>query len=82
MNGKKLVRRESIAWICRQVEGNVHYVSHAGCRCRVPFTHGSFDGSAMDEINVTVPDRSFSCSETITITRGTVGISVRFTLAT
>ena len=63
MNGRKLERelvpRDSIAWGLRQVEGNVHYASQAGRRYRVHFTGDSVDGSAMDEINVTVPDRSF-----------------------
>jgi len=62
VNGKKLERdrvpRESIAQIRKQVEGYVHYESHAGRRYRVLFADDSFDGSAMDEINVTVPDRS------------------------
>ena len=63
MNGKKLERelvpRESIARVRRQVEDNVHYASQAGRRYRVHFTDDSVDGSAMDEINGTVPDRSF-----------------------
>jgi signal peptidase I len=62
VNGKKLERervpRESIAQIRKQVEGYVYYESHAGRRYRVLFADDSFDGSAMDEINVTVPDRS------------------------
>lgn len=62
VNGKKLERdrvpTESIAQIRNQVEGYVHYESHAGRRYRVLFADDSFDGSTMDEINVTVPDRS------------------------
>ena len=62
VNGKKLERErvptESIAQIRKQVEGYVYYESHAGRRYRVLFADDSFDGSAMDEINVTVPDRS------------------------
>ncbi len=62
VNGKKLERervpRESIAQIRKQVEGYVYYESHAGQRYRVLFADDSFDGSEMDEINVTVPDRS------------------------
>jgi signal peptidase I len=62
VNGKKLERErvptESIAQIRKQVEGYVYYESHAGRRYRVLFSDDSFDGSAMDEINVTVPDRS------------------------
>ena len=62
VNGKKLERErvptESIAQIRKQVEGYVYYESHAGRRYRVLFADDSLDGSAMDEINVTVPDRS------------------------
>ena len=62
VNGKKLERervpRDSIARIRKQVEGNVHYESHAGRRYRVLFADDPHDESAMDEISVTVPDRS------------------------
>jgi signal peptidase I len=62
VNGKKLERErvptESIAQIRKQVEGYVHYESHAGRRYRVLFADDSFDRSAMDEISVTVPNRS------------------------
>jgi signal peptidase I len=62
VNGKKLERErvpmESIAQIRKQVEGYVYYESHGGRRYRVLFADDSFDGSAMDEIDVTVPDRS------------------------
>jgi len=62
VNGKKLDRervpRDSIAQIRKQVEGNVHYESHAGRRYRVLFDDHPPDESAIDEINVTVPDRS------------------------
>ncbi len=62
VNGKKLERErvppESIVQIRKQVEGDVYYESHAGRRYRVLFADDSFDESAVDEINVTVPDRS------------------------
>ncbi len=62
VNGKKLERervpRESITQISKQVEGDVYYESHAGRRYRVLFADESPDGSAMDEIDITVPDRS------------------------
>ena len=62
VNGKKLelerVPTESIAQIRKQVEGHVDYESHGGRRYRVLFADDTLDGSAMDEINVTVPDRS------------------------
>ena len=62
VNGKKLERErvppESIAQIRKQVEGHVYYESYGGRRYRVLFADDSFDGSAMDEVNVTVPDRS------------------------
>ena len=62
VNGKKLKRErvppESLAQLRKQVEGDVYHESHAGRRYRVLFADDRFDGSAMDEINVTVPDRS------------------------
>jgi signal peptidase I len=62
VNGKKLERErvptESIAQIRKQVEGYVYYESYGGRRYRVLFADDSIDGSAVDEINVTVPDRS------------------------
>ncbi|MBT6158041.1 MAG: signal peptidase I [Planctomycetaceae bacterium] len=62
VNGKKLERErvptESIAQIRKQVKGYVYHESHAGRRYRVLFADDSIDGSAVDEINVTVPDRS------------------------
>ena len=62
VNGKKLERErvptESIAQIRNQVDGYVYYESHAGRRYRVLFADDSFDESDMDEIDVTVPDRS------------------------
>jgi signal peptidase I len=62
VNGKKLERErvptESIVRIRKQVDGYVYYESNAGRRYRVLFADDSFDGSAMGEIDVTVPDRS------------------------
>ena len=62
VNGKKLERErvptDSSAQIRRQVEGDVHYEVFGGRRYRVLFADESFDASAEDEINVTVPDRS------------------------
>lgn len=62
VNGKKLERErvpmESIAQIRNQVEGYVYYESQAGRRYRVLFADHSSDESAMDEVHVTVPDRS------------------------
>jgi signal peptidase I len=62
VNGKKLEREraptESIARIRKQVEGQVHYESHADRRYRVLFGNDPLDESDIDEINVTVPDRS------------------------
>jgi signal peptidase I len=62
VNGKKLERErvptESIAQIRKQVEGDVYYELSGGRRYRVLFADNSVDGSAVDEINVTVPDRS------------------------
>lgn len=62
VNGKKLERErvppESITQIRKQVQGNVHYESYAGRRYRVLFADDSYDDSAIDEVNVTVPARS------------------------
>jgi signal peptidase I len=62
VNGKKLERErvptESIAQLRQQAEGDVYYESNAGRRYRVLFADDSVEGSARDEIDVTVPDRS------------------------
>ncbi len=62
VNGKKLERErvppESLAQIRRQVAGDVFYELHAGRRYRVLFADDSYDESAMEEIEVSVPDRS------------------------
>ena len=62
VNGKKLERErvpsESIAEIRNQVDGDVYYELHAGRRYQVLFGNDSADESAVDEVNVTVPDRS------------------------
>jgi signal peptidase I len=62
VNGTKLERErvatESIAQLRQQVEGDVYYESNAGRRYRVLFADDSEGGPAMDEIDVTVPDRS------------------------
>jgi signal peptidase I len=62
VNGKKLeherVPKESVAQIRNQVDGDVYYESNAGRRYRVLFDDDSFDGSAVEEIDVTVPERS------------------------
>lgn len=62
VNGKKLERErvptESIAQIREQVEGDVYYESYGGRRYRVLFDNDSVDESPMDEIKVTVPERS------------------------
>ena len=62
VNGKKLERErvpaESIAQIRSQVDGSVYYESHASRRYRVLFADDPLDESAMDEITLTVPDRS------------------------
>jgi signal peptidase I len=62
VNGKELERErvpaESMAQVREQVDGNVHCESYGGRRYRVLFADDSFDESAAEEINVTVPDRS------------------------
>lgn len=62
VNGKKLERErvppESTAQIRNQVEGDVYYESHAGRRYQVLFSDDSLDESTVEEIKVTVPDRS------------------------
>jgi len=62
VNGKKLERErvptESTAQIRKQVEGDVFYESNDGRRYRVLHTDDSLDESEMDEIDITVPDRS------------------------
>ena len=62
VNGKELERErvpiESTTQIRKQVQGNVHYESHAGRRYRVAFSEDPIDNSALEETNVTVPQRS------------------------
>lgn len=62
VNGKKLERErvpsEGIVRIRKQVTGNVYSESHAGRRYRIVFDDDDFDKSAVEEIDVTVPDRS------------------------
>jgi signal peptidase I len=62
VNGKKLERervpRESVAQIREQVDGSIYCESHAGRRYQVLLSDNHLGGSAVDEINVTVPDRS------------------------
>jgi len=62
VNGKQLQRErvpaESTAQIRNQVDGYVYYESHGGRRYRVLLADDSDDESDMDELDVTVPDRS------------------------
>ena len=62
VNGKKLQRErvpsESFAQIRQQVEGDVYDESLSGRRYQVAFAADDSDESAMNDVDVTVPDRS------------------------
>ena len=62
VNGKQLERErvpaESIVEIRDQVEGDVYHESHGGRRYRIEMANDTFDQSAPDDIDITVPDRS------------------------
>jgi len=62
VNGKKLERervpKESVAHLRNQVEGDVYHETNAGRRYQVLFADDVVDASAMDDIKITVPERS------------------------
>lgn len=62
VNGKVLeherLPRESIAHIRNQIEGNVYDESNGGRRYRVAFSEDDRDEAEMEDIDITVPDRS------------------------